>query len=174
MVEEKLARQVTRATRGRAREEPSDRADAPTKRTRRERPEPPPPPVHDDHEERSAVGQPCPRAVAHRRGGAWRVGVGEDARLPVVARAAPSDLGRRGTRALLRGAAARPGRAEQPRAALRVAARVVRRETTEDQALHAGQVPRGGGRGAGGGGRAARVAGERGLERERGDGRRRR
>ena len=47
MVEEKSARQVTRATRGRAREEPTVRADAPTKRTRRERPEPPPP-RHDE------------------------------------------------------------------------------------------------------------------------------
>ena len=77
MVEEKLARQVTRATRGRAREEPSDRADAPTKRTRRERPEPPPPPVHDDHEESdhgsddevAVAGAPPSDSLAHEP---WR------------------------------------------------------------------------------------------------------
>ena len=43
MVEEKPVEQLTRATRGRAREEPTGRADGPTKRSRRERAEPPPP-----------------------------------------------------------------------------------------------------------------------------------
>ena len=70
MVEEKSARQVTRATRGRAREEPTDRADAPTKRTRRERPEPPPPrhDESDDHGSDSDVavaGAPPSDTLAH-------------------------------------------------------------------------------------------------------------